>query len=105
MGADLQEAILILANLKGADLSGANLQKAYLTKANLEASNFTDANLQGAFLYQAQFNEDTTLPDGSNWSPETTEAELSERFGVILEDPEIRFARQEAQEDDQDASE
>ncbi len=90
-GANLSEAYLFLANLQEADLDGANLTKANLQLANLIRANLRmvnlrgvnlkraklldanmlEANLQGAEIVHADFNENTILPDGSRWTPET----------------------------------
>ena len=54
-GANLRDAYLSGANLRGADLSdaylsGANLRDAYLSGANLRGADLRDANLSGADL-------------------------------------------------------
>jgi hypothetical protein len=74
--ANLQEALLVAANLQGADLFRANLQgthfwRANLREINLAAANLTDAVLHEAHLAGAQFSEETILPDGSRWTPNT----------------------------------
>jgi hypothetical protein len=79
--ANLHRAYLRIANLHraylgGADLQGAylretNLQGAKLVEANLHGADLQKANLQGADLFMAKFNEDTILPDGTNWTPDT----------------------------------
>jgi hypothetical protein len=94
--ANLQGAILAQTNLEGADLrwgnlegaylGDANLEGAYLRDANLEGANLENANLQGAYLFGAnleeayllntniqgaRFSQETILPDGSEWTPET----------------------------------
>jgi uncharacterized protein YjbI with pentapeptide repeats len=85
-GANLKEANLKNTDFSFADLSftkiwGSNLQNAILRGANLEEANMYPVDLRGADLSQAnltnadmrhiQFNEDTILPDGSNWSEGT----------------------------------
>lgn len=88
-GANLQEAYLLEANLERATLRRANLQGAELTKANLQRVILTGANLRGAWLVgadlreavmryeargeiiEAELDEETKLPDGSLWTPET----------------------------------
>lgn len=80
-GADLQGVNFHNANLKGCNLAAANLRKAYLSNANLQGVDLTDANLQEVILerifidiftpIQIMFNEETTLPDGNQWTPET----------------------------------
>jgi uncharacterized protein YjbI with pentapeptide repeats len=85
--ANLQEADLHEANLRGADLFEANLQEANLKGANLQGADLLGANLRGADLFKAnlqgaklegsewlvraEFDENTILPDGSHWTPET----------------------------------
>jgi hypothetical protein len=66
IGANLQVVFLAAANLQGAFLMEADLQWAILVWANLQGANLVNANLQGA-----DFDEDTTLPDGTKWTPGT----------------------------------
>lgn len=75
---ELQEADLWYTNLQGAILSGANLAEADLLGANLAGAILAGANLEGAILlstnqirWDASFHEDTILPDGTNWTPDT----------------------------------
>jgi len=80
-GAHLQGAFLFNANLREANLVNANLQEAQLRFANLQGAALDFANLQGAYLWyvdlqganlrDTQFNEGTTLPDHSKWTPDT----------------------------------
>lgn len=69
--ANLQAAHLFLANLQHAVLIDANLQDANLSDAHLQAANLWNANLQGADLFRAELDEETTLPDGTKWTPDT----------------------------------
>jgi hypothetical protein len=69
--ANLQGANLEEAELKEANLFLANLQGAFLGVADLQAANLSGANLQGASLDWTQFSENTTLPNGKKWRPET----------------------------------
>lgn len=91
--ANLQGADLVYANLQGARLGEANLQGANLRGANLQGANLVYANLQGADLlranlehalilppgstdvlgndYRTKFDENTILPDGTTWTPDT----------------------------------
>ncbi len=68
-GAKLQHAVLGRADLQGADLTGADLTGANLWRARLQGTRLYDANLQGAILDQAEFDEETYLPDRSHWTP------------------------------------
>lgn len=96
-GANLQDAVFCGAYLRGTDLGFANLQNANISShpqlcyASLEEANLSNANLQGALLRNAnlrgahlsganllnatltyvQFDEDTSLPDGTDWTPDT----------------------------------
>lgn len=70
---DLQGARLHVANLQGASLIWADLQGADLSGANLQGAYLVGANLQGADLY-----EDTTLPDGTTWTPGTNMARFTD---------------------------
>jgi uncharacterized protein YjbI with pentapeptide repeats len=98
--ANLKEADLTYANLQGADLGGthfekasddaaraatfwdANLRDAILRQATLFGVNFGRADLRGAKLNDAKLtfatdlenakcDENTILPDGSKWTPDT----------------------------------
>ena len=69
-GANLHRANLQEANLRGANLSGANLNKTNLSDANLRGANLSEAVLYEAVLIGTDLNE-TILPDGSVWTPET----------------------------------
>jgi len=74
--ANLQDAKLVGANLQGATLVGANLQEAWLFEANLQGADLSEANLRGALLATtetdaAEFDEETQLPDYTQWSPQT----------------------------------
>ncbi len=85
-GVKLESANLSGANLYSANLSGANLYRANLSDANLYSANLSGAelwyadlsgaklqaaNLKGANLGGVHFDENTELPDGTNWTPET----------------------------------
>jgi uncharacterized protein YjbI with pentapeptide repeats len=72
-GANLQEAFLSWADLQGASLEDTKLQEADLTMANLQGANLAGANLQNA-----KFDEYTTLPDGTNWTPDTDMARFTD---------------------------
>ena len=54
-GADLRDANLGGADLRGADLRDANLRDANLRGADLRGANLRDANLGGADLFQTKF--------------------------------------------------
>jgi hypothetical protein len=69
--ATLRRVYLSGANLQGANLWHANLQGAYLAYADLQGAYLIGANLQGALLNRAGFDEETYLPDGSQWTPDT----------------------------------
>jgi uncharacterized protein YjbI with pentapeptide repeats len=66
-GAQLQNALLVLAplpganlakaNLAGANLSGANLESTKLRGANLRGANLTNANMDGADLADADLRD------------------------------------------------
>jgi uncharacterized protein YjbI with pentapeptide repeats len=81
--ANLQKADLGSVNLFHADLARANLQRAYLGEANLQKVNLERADLRGADLWEANLQEanlsqDTTLPDGTNWTPDTDMARFTD---------------------------
>ena len=74
-GADLSRANLRKATLTGTDLSGATLSAAFLSGAYLGRADLSGANLTGAInfteeqLVQAILDENTIMPDGSNYKP------------------------------------
>jgi uncharacterized protein YjbI with pentapeptide repeats len=73
---NLQEALLVAANLQRVDLFRANLQGTHFWRANLREANLTAANLLDAVLHEANltgaiFDNETVLPDGTNWNPDT----------------------------------
>ena len=88
---NLSHTTWIGASLEGADLGGANLDSADLGGANLGGAKLHGASLEGADLGGAKFSEDTILPDGSEWTPDITEAEWSERFGVVFKTSAEKF--------------
>jgi len=97
--ANLRSSALTRADLNGTDLTGADLTNASLAGANLENAIFTGAKLSGVEFTRDQigsivdkllrsknlehiktnlsnakdatFNENTILPDGSNWTKDT----------------------------------
>lgn len=71
MVANLSGADLLNANLTGANLMGANLKGANLAGDDLSGANFREANLDAARLDSAHFDEHTTLPDNTKWTPES----------------------------------
>jgi uncharacterized protein YjbI with pentapeptide repeats len=90
--ADLSEANLSGAELRGTDMTFANLRKGYLLLADLSEANLylTDlgeatlsradlsgADLIGTKLKGAELSEDTTLPDGTKWTPATDMARFT----------------------------
>ncbi len=52
-------------------MSAANLEGANLNAANLKGARLQEANLEGADLEDAKFDENTTLPDKTKWTPDT----------------------------------
>lgn len=79
--ANLEEAKFDDADLSYVRLVGANLRRARLTRTNLEGATLTEADLSGADLRGANFrgarlvavimDENTRLPNGSTWKPDT----------------------------------
>lgn len=67
----LDDASLYEANLQRAKFFGCSLERTILTGANLQGANLKEASLAEATLSRAIFNEQTTLPDGSKWTPST----------------------------------
>lgn len=68
---NIRDANLIGADLRNARLDFSNLENVNLQGAKLQGTNLQEANLQAASFRKAQFSETTTLPDGSQWKPET----------------------------------
>ena len=79
---DLKATHLVYANLRGAHLSFAQLQEAYMVCSDLQAADLGGVALQGTNLQGANlqcvidlkpdsFDETTTLPDDSKWTPDT----------------------------------
>ncbi|HLA42281.1 MAG TPA: pentapeptide repeat-containing protein, partial [Aggregatilineales bacterium] len=72
--ADLTEANLHSADLRGASFAGAELSDANLDRAILTGADFGGAILEGASMFlcagieEAQFDVDSVLPDGTKWS-------------------------------------
>lgn len=103
MGANMREVNLSHAELKNVDLSHSILWYAILADAVLiESSNLGNADLRNSDLSNANltdtlFTEDTILPDGTNWTPETdmarfTNPEHSEFWNSYIEgDPITDF--------------
>ena len=82
-GANLQWAFLVYANLQGANLRRTDLQEAHLADANLQRARLLAANLHGVYLDRADLqgatlSEDTVLPDGTKWTPDTDMARFTD---------------------------
>ncbi len=82
-GADLSLAKLRRVKLRGAklreaDLSGVDLSGAKLNGASLSDVSLYNANLNEADLSEATFNENTVLPDGTKWTPNTDMKQFTE---------------------------
>ena len=82
-GANLSEIRLGEANLSGANLKGANLEKSYLNEAKLERANLEGANLKGADL------ERTNLKRATLEKADLSEAKLD---GAILKEANLKGA-------------
>ncbi|MDC6367239.1 MULTISPECIES: pentapeptide repeat-containing protein [Flavobacteriaceae] len=66
--ADLSKARLYDTNFEGARLHGANLSKADLRNVNFKSTDLTGANLFESNIVNAKFDENTILPDGTQWN-------------------------------------
>jgi len=66
----LENTILVGAHLEGADLTCVHLEGADLQDVHLEGATLKGAYLQGANLKNANFSENTVLPDGTFWTPD-----------------------------------
>ncbi|MEL6272987.1 MAG: pentapeptide repeat-containing protein, partial [Chloroflexota bacterium] len=69
--ADLSGAELLETDLSNADLYRANLNDSSVWGANLSGADMYSANLMGAKLIGTEFDEDTKLPDATNWKFDT----------------------------------
>ncbi|MEL6271347.1 MAG: pentapeptide repeat-containing protein [Chloroflexota bacterium] len=78
VGANLSGTTLRIANLSGAIPYDANLSGADLSGANLSGAMLGGANLSGAYLEGATFDEETTLPDNTKWTPDTDMARYTD---------------------------
>jgi hypothetical protein len=67
----LRGAYLRNTNLQNADLWGTDLVGARLHHSNLQGTFFMNADLTDVDFQFSEFDETTTLPDGSKWSPDT----------------------------------
>lgn len=76
--ANLRGANLTYANLIGANLTCAHMDGVTLVLAHLHGADLTGATLKGANLYGVHCDEDTILPDGSNWSEDTDFARFTD---------------------------
>jgi hypothetical protein len=81
--ANLQGVDLFMANLQGANLSNANLREAVLGGTDLQGAGLDGTDLQGANLIRANLqgatlNENTILPDGTKWTPDTDMARFTD---------------------------
>ena len=63
MGTNLNGANLVGANLKGADLTNADLRASHLCSTHLVGT-----NMHGANLKEATFSEDTSWPEGLDFT-------------------------------------
>ncbi len=68
--ANLEETVMDYADLTNANLRQANLKNSVLIHANLCGVDFAGARMSGARLVNAEFDESTTLPDGTRWHHE-----------------------------------
>lgn len=75
---DLSDAFLTNTLLVGAVMEDVDLSNAFLLRADLDSVDLSDSNLRGTYFLAAnlrnvdltntEFDENTTLPDGSRWT-------------------------------------
>ncbi|MEM6282865.1 MAG: pentapeptide repeat-containing protein [Chloroflexota bacterium] len=80
LNANLSGARLLNANVSGANLTSANVSGANLTGADMSGANLTSTDVSGVFmenanlstanLLDAEFDEETFLPDITTWRPD-----------------------------------
>lgn len=85
---DLSNLIFRNADLHGADLSNANLTNARLDRTDLRGCNLKHANLKGVLVTDIVCDENTILPDGSNWKPDSNFHRNSIHWFVEIVDSE-----------------
>jgi uncharacterized protein YjbI with pentapeptide repeats len=68
--ASLRQTVLSTADLRRANLQQADLRDAYGRQVDLRGANLQGALLHGARFDNARFDEQTTLPDGTHWTPD-----------------------------------
>ncbi len=78
-GADLSRSNFANANLRRTKLNGVQLIRTNLTAVDLHKADLTDALIQ-----DTDFDTNTILPDGSNWSPERNLAEFGAETREII---------------------
>jgi hypothetical protein len=66
---NLEDSSLVVHDLIGANMHDTNLIGAQLTYAHFGLANLTGVSLDGASLEETHFTGNTTLPDGTQWSP------------------------------------
>jgi len=76
--AELIDSEKTVINLGGANLAWANLAWANLVGANLVGAYLRGAYLERAWLKGAQLSEDSILPDGTKWTPDTDIARFTD---------------------------
>lgn len=69
--ANLENSLFAVTDLRQAKLQWANLKGANLWAAKLQGADLLRANLQEVKLIDAQFDEDTVLPDSNKWGADT----------------------------------
>ena len=85
---NLSEGHLFFSNLERADMSGVDLSGSVLTGANLRSANLVASNFCGALLSEAdlmnakldnaKFDENTRLPDNTNWNSDVDLARFTD---------------------------
>jgi uncharacterized protein YjbI with pentapeptide repeats len=68
--ASLRQTVLSTADLRGANLQQADLRDAYGRQVDLRGADLQGALLHGARFEDAHLDEETTLPDGTHWTPD-----------------------------------
>jgi hypothetical protein len=67
---DLRDADFISTSLIGASLIKANLQNAILQGVKMQRAVLNGADLTNATIQGETFDDETILPDGTNWNPD-----------------------------------
>jgi uncharacterized protein YjbI with pentapeptide repeats len=76
--ADLRRVYLAVSDLVGATLNRVRFDGANFWQTRLYGADLSSASLAGASFYDARFDSETRLPDGSPWTPDADLARFTD---------------------------